>query len=150
ERLRHGDGADHVHLELAAELVEVDELERRADADPGVVHEPAQALAAERRLHLPRRALDGPAIGHVDAQRRQPARALLPQGLGILVAPDSCEDVKPSLGEVTSGGAADASGCAGDDDRALSAHGARLRVRTLARAPSRGSTRRSPGWWPLE
>ena len=36
EGLRHSDLADDIHLELAAELVERDELERRGDRDPGV------------------------------------------------------------------------------------------------------------------
>ena len=45
KRLHHGDLADDVHLELAAELVERDELERRRDRDPGVVDEAVAAPA---------------------------------------------------------------------------------------------------------
>ncbi len=48
ERLHHGDLADDVHLELAAELVERDELERSRDRDPGVRDEPVQLGADDR------------------------------------------------------------------------------------------------------
>ena len=41
-RLEHGDLADDVHLELTAELVERDELERRRDRDARVVDEPVE------------------------------------------------------------------------------------------------------------
>ena len=55
ERLHDGDLADDVHLELAAELVERDELERSRDRDAGVVDE-AVELAGRRPLRPPRSA----------------------------------------------------------------------------------------------
>ena len=42
ERLQHGDLPHDVHLELAAKLVERDELERSRDRDAGVVDEPVE------------------------------------------------------------------------------------------------------------
>ena len=57
ERLQHGDLPDDVHLELAAKLVERDELERRRDRDAGVVDEPVQLGADDlgSGRDLPRR-----------------------------------------------------------------------------------------------
>src|SRR5690606_923364 len=46
ERLRDGDLADHVDLELAAQLFGREELERAGDRDPGVVDEPRESGAA--------------------------------------------------------------------------------------------------------
>ena len=53
QRLGHRELADDVHLELAAELVERQVLERRGDRDAGVVDEPVQTLADR----LPRAAI---------------------------------------------------------------------------------------------
>ena len=70
ERLRHGDLADDVHLELAAELVERDELERGRDRDPGVVDE-----TVERPADLLDRSRDVRRIGDVERRAARSPRS---------------------------------------------------------------------------
>ena len=58
EGLRHGDHGHDVHFELAAQLVEIEELDRRADADAGVVDEPRESGVADGGLDVLRSGLD--------------------------------------------------------------------------------------------
>ena len=60
-RLEDCDLPDDVHLELVAQLVERDELERRRDRDAGVVHEPVELVADRFRCRTDLRR-----VGHVE------------------------------------------------------------------------------------
>ena len=94
ERLRDGDLPDDVHLELAAELVERDELERRRDRDPGIGDE-AVELAAD---HLGGRS-DLPGIRHVELEGLDSLRA---KRIGVGARPHAAVDAP--AGAVQAGG----------------------------------------------
>ena len=84
ERLQHGDLPDDVHLELAAKLVERDELERRCDRDAGVVDEAVQLAADDLGSGRDRRGVRDVELERLDAVPAQP--------LGVLLAADATED----------------------------------------------------------
>jgi hypothetical protein len=76
EGLRDRELADQVHLELPAELVERQELERHRDGDAGVVDETVNGVVAEPL----RRRRDRGRVGDVEHDRLQP---LLAQALAV-------------------------------------------------------------------
>ena len=84
ERLQHGDLPDDVHLELAAKLVERDELERRCDRDAGVVDEAVQLAANGLGSGRDRHGVRDVELERLDAVPTQP--------LGVLLAADATED----------------------------------------------------------
>src|SRR6476659_7654195 len=83
-RLQHGDLPDHVDLELAAELVERDELERRCNRYAGIVDEAVQLATNDLGRGRDRRGVRDVELERLDAVPAQP--------LGILLAPDATED----------------------------------------------------------
>ena len=101
--------ADEVDLELLAQLVDREELERRGHSDAGVVHEPDQRLVSERIT----RSGDLVRVRHVDAGGAQAASL---QPLRILVFAHRCDRVEAELAQVQDGGLADARGGTGHED----------------------------------
>ena len=67
ERLRDGDLADQVDLDLAAEVVDRLVLDRRGDGDAGVVDEAGEAAPPVASRTVARRRGDRVRVGHVDA-----------------------------------------------------------------------------------
>ena len=91
ERLQHGDLPDDVHLELAAKLVERDELERCCDRDARVVDEAVQLAADDLGGGRDRRGVRDVELERLDAVLAQP--------LGVLLAPDATEDAPAGRGK---------------------------------------------------
>ena len=70
ERLQHGDLPDDVHLELAPELVERDELERRRDRDPALSTSPwSSGPTAPRRPRSARASVTSSSSGSTPCSR---------------------------------------------------------------------------------
>ena len=128
QRLRHRQLADHVDLELAAQLVERDELERDRDRDAGVVDEPVQRLVGDG-LGCGR---DVVGIRDVEHQRLEPCCA---EAFGVLVAPDARQHAPAGAAQVQRARFSDPRRGAGDEDG--SSQGALRRL-------ERGVRRRSP------
>src|SRR5690606_28824511 len=95
ERLRDGDLADHVDLELAAQLFGREELERAGDRDPGVVDEPRESGAALALRDAVRRPGDRVGIRHIQTDRGEPVRRLAPERLAILRPAHAGVDPEP-------------------------------------------------------
>ena len=79
ERLRHGDLADHVHLELAPEVVDRQALERATHRDARVIEEAPETGVPDGR----RDAGDGGAdlfrVRHVEFERLEPSVSCPPE-----------------------------------------------------------------------
>jgi len=78
-RLRDGDLADDVDVELAANVVDGNQLERTADADPGVVDERVESTRAGAASRGQQRGgvCDLPRVGHVEGDRLDACAATL-------------------------------------------------------------------------
>ena len=128
-RLGHRDLADHVDLQLAAEISEGQELERPRHHDAGIVHEAGEPAASHHGGHRARRARDGGGVGDVDRHRGEQRRGLALQRGAVGRSPDSGEDTPAQAIEAERAGRADAGGGPGDE------HGVWVRARA-GRAPS--------------
>ena len=91
ECLSHEDRRHRVDLELAAQLVGPDELERAGHHDPGVVDDSGQGRALQLLLDAASGLRDRRRVGDVEFERRGAAGA---QPLGILRLPDAGEHLK--------------------------------------------------------
>ena len=92
--------AKEVHVELAAEVLERDELERTGHRDPGVVHEPRKPGGARAVLDRAARGLDRLRVGHVDDEGHKPPGRVGAQALAVLGSPYAREDIEPGCGEM--------------------------------------------------
>ena len=110
ERLQHGDLPDDVHLELAAKLVERNELERRCDRDAGVVDEAVQFAANDLGSGRDRREVRDVELEWLDAMLAQP--------LGVLLAADATEDAPAGGGKPESRSLPDPRRRSRDENRA--------------------------------
>src|SRR5262249_1644499 len=109
ERLRDRDLTDEVHLELPAELVEREELERHRDGDAGVVDEALEPVVAEPLC----RSRDRGCVGHVECDRLDVVGT---KTLGVGTGADAGEDAPARAGEAQRAGLADPGRGTGDDD----------------------------------
>jgi len=124
----HGELGDHVDLELAAELVERQELERAGGRDAGVVDERVELVGAKR--------LDLGGVRDVELDRRYPPTELVRRA-------HAGEHVRAEVGQHERRRATDARRGAGDQHCAAVEHAASLPVGRagggrLARPTGRG------------
>ena len=99
------------------ELFNSEADERTHDRDAGVVDEPEQRLAAERRLDLPCPLGDRRLVGHVEDQRREVRAELVCEPLGVALLAHAAEDAEPALDQDLHASPPDSGGHARNDDR---------------------------------
>jgi hypothetical protein len=113
-RLRHRDLRDQVDLELFAQVIERDRLQRRHHRHPSVVDQAVQTASAHHPADLLGHCGDLVRLGHVEHQRHEPLRRSIAQACGVLLAANAGED-PPALGVHPQGGRpADSGRGAGD------------------------------------
>ena len=136
-RLGHRDLGGQVDLELAAEVVQRQRLQRPGDGDAGVVDE---AVEAAPGLGADPLGGGGDLLGDgdVEEQRAQPRRAGGAQRLGVLLLANPGEDLPAGGVEAQRGGAADAGRGAGYE------HGSHI-ARLLAEPAKLGADDPEPG-----
>ena len=116
QRLDHGDLAEQVDLEHASPLVDRKGLDRHVGLDGGVVHHRPYCPALRIAVHSSDQRLDVVRFGDVEDQRLDTRP---PDGSGVLVAADTCKDMKPPPGQFTCRRRADAGRRTRDDDDLL-------------------------------
>src|SRR5664279_2963166 len=113
--LGHGHEADHVELEHTGELVEIEPVEGRVQAHPGVVDQPVNpAVPVERRLNQP---ADGGGVGDV-GRHGERAVELFAQYRQAIGAAGRQDGVCAGLVEQARRGRTDARRSTRDDDGA--------------------------------
>jgi len=128
--------ADDVHLELAAQPLGGQELERRGHGDAGVVDQPREAALADLAADQRGGGRDRLGVGDVQQRGHHPIAELAAQRLGVLRAPHPGDHPVAVGGEPPHDGRADPLRRPGDH------HGRRVRllcfhVPVPARRPSR-------------
>jgi hypothetical protein len=116
QRLGHRDLGDQVDLELVAQVVELDRLQRRHHRNAGVVDEAVEAGRADLRPDPLCRRGELPGVGHVEDQRHETSRGRLPQVLRVLLSPNAREHPPAVRVHAQGAGATDPSRGAGDQD----------------------------------
>ncbi len=120
-RLGHGDVADQVDLELLADVVEVEELERPRVGAAGVVDERRRARAPRVRSRIVSAAASiWVGVGDVEQQRLELAVRLRLHRLAVLGLADAGEDREAATRELQRRRPADAARGARDERRAWS------------------------------
>jgi hypothetical protein len=111
-----GDVAEHVDLELLAQVLERQELEGAGEQHARVVHEPCESRRPLDLLHVAARPVDRLGVGHLELDGYQPLGTRLGEGARVLLPAHSRKDAvaEPVQGERR--GAADPGRGSRDDD----------------------------------
>ena len=108
EGLRRNDRPDHVDVHLAAEVVGGQFQHRTRHSDTGIIDEPCQRFAIQRRTDLAGGGQHRGLIGDVEQQRRKIGAELAFEAVGIGLFADAAEDTKCLVQQQFRGSPADA------------------------------------------
>lgn len=99
---------------LASQVIELDQLQRSADGDAGVVHQPIDAIIAHRLIDVLGGCSYGGLVGYVEDQWCEAIGYLAPQRIAVGLTTNTGKDAKAKSVQMERTRLPDAGGCAGD------------------------------------